>query len=59
MRHVHVSVWGLLGHADRVVLNQLRVLLSGIDPVPPEVLTAADSLSQRIAPCRRVMAGVS
>ena len=56
MRRAHVSVWRLLGQADRVVLNQLRVLLSGIDPVPSEVLTAAASLGQRIAPCRRVMA---
>jgi len=59
MRRVHVSVWGLLGRTDRAVLNQLRVLLSGIDPVPREVLTAADSLGQRIAPCRRVMAHAS
>ena len=50
-----MSVWGLLGPADRAVLNQLRVLLSGIDPVPPEVLMAAASLGQRITPCRRVM----
>ena len=56
MSRAHVSVWGLLGQADRAVLNQLRVLLSGIDPVPPEVLAAAHSLGQRIAPCRRVMA---
>jgi hypothetical protein len=52
----HVSVWGLLGQADRAVLNQLRVLLSGIDPVPSEVQMAAESLGQRIASCRRVMA---
>lgn len=51
-----VSVWALLGPAERALLNQLRVLLCGIDPVPPEVLTAASSLGQRIAPCRRVMA---
>ena len=55
MRRAHVSVWVLLGEADRVVLNQLRVLLCGIDPVPPEALMAAASLGQRIAPCRRVM----
>jgi hypothetical protein len=41
--------------ADRALLNQLRVLLSGIDPVPPAVLMAASSLGQRIAPHRRVM----
>ena len=59
MSRAQVSVWGLLGRTDRVVLNQLRVLLSGIDPVPREVLTAADSLGQRIAQCRRVMEHVS
>ena len=50
-----VSVWGLLPPADRALLNQLRVLLCGIDPVPGEVLTAASSLGQRIASRRRVM----
>ena len=54
-----MSVWGLLGPADRALLNQLRVLLSGIDPVPPEVLMAAASLGQRITSCRRVMVCVS
>ena len=52
----HRSVWCLLSAADRALLNQLRVLLSGIDPVPPAVLTAASSLGQRIASSRRVMA---
>lgn len=51
-----VSVWSLLGAADRALLNQLRVLLCGIDPVPPAVLMAASSLGQRIAEHRRVMA---
>jgi hypothetical protein len=45
-----------LGVADRALLNQLRVLLCGIDPVPPAVLMAASSLGQRIARHRRVMA---
>ena len=50
------SVWLLLDAADRALVNQLRVLLSGIDPVPPAVLMAASSLGQRIASSRRVMA---
>ncbi len=50
-----MSVWGLLDPADRALLNQLRVLLRGIDPVPREVMAAADSLYQRIASRRRVM----
>ncbi|GAA3430794.1 hypothetical protein GCM10018954_003950 [Kutzneria kofuensis] len=54
----HVSVWERLGSADRALVNQLRVLLSGIDPVPREVLAAAASLGQRIASCRSVMANV-
>jgi hypothetical protein len=52
----HVSAWTWLLPVDRALLNQLRVLLCGIDPVPPAVLTAASSLGQRIAPSRRVMA---
>jgi hypothetical protein len=52
----HMPAWTLLGVADRALLNQLRVLLCGIDPVPPAVLTAATSLGQRIASHRRVMA---
>jgi hypothetical protein len=50
------SVWALLGPADRALLNQLRVLLGAIDPVPLAVLADAASLGQRIAPCRSVMA---
>jgi hypothetical protein len=50
-----VPAWTLLGVADRALLNQLRVLLCGIDPVPPAVLMAASSLGQRIASHRRVM----
>ena len=53
-----MSVWGLLDPADRALLNQLRVLLRGIDPVPREVMAAADSLYQRIASRRRVMVRV-
>lgn len=55
----HMPVWGLLGPADRALLMRLRVLLSGIDPVPQEVLTAAASLGQRIASRRRVMVSVN
>jgi len=51
----HGSARSRLPVADRALLNQLRVLLSGIDPVPPAVLMAASSLGQRIAPHRRVM----
>jgi hypothetical protein len=51
----HASVLAGLDRADRALLNQLRVLLGGIDPVPPTVLMAAASLGQRIAPHRRVM----
>jgi len=54
-----VSVWTWLSVADRALLNQLRVLLCGIDPVPPAVLMAASSLGQRIAPHRRVMANAA
>ncbi|WP_043721241.1 hypothetical protein [Kutzneria sp. 744] len=52
----HVSAWALAGALDRALLKQLRVLLCGIDPVPPAVLMAASSLGQRIVPSRRVMA---
>lgn len=51
----HGSVWALLDGVDRALLNQLWVLLAGIDPVPWEVLIAADSLGQRIGSHRRVM----
>jgi hypothetical protein len=51
----HASVWARLSVTDRALLNQLRVLLSRIDPVPPAVLMAATSLGQRIAGHRRVM----
>jgi hypothetical protein len=51
----HESAWAGLLLLDRALLIQLRVLLCGIDPVPPAVLTAASSLGQRIAPSRRVM----
>ena len=50
----HASVWTWLSVTDRALLNQLRVLLWGIDPVPPSVLAAASSLGQRIASHRRV-----
>jgi hypothetical protein len=51
----HRPVWALLGAADRAVMSRLRMLVNGIDPVPPEVVSAAESLGQRIASCRRVM----
>lgn len=43
------TAWRLLDGAERSLVEQLRMLLDRIDPVPRDVLAAAASLGQRIA----------